>query len=125
MTPPSNSADLRAHHLLAPERRFAAFILRRQQSHRTPTIVRLEQNYGPVGIALMAATLMSGISGAVAAWTGIIILFLSNGSHDLLVAFYCLLFITLLLEFIAIARAIQGIYIGRTFRGDRPFVKRT
>lgn len=112
------------HHLLPPERWFAEFILKRQRTHRTPAILRLEENYGPDGIALMAAALTSGLSGALIGCTGIVLLFLSGGRGAPLTAGYCLLVIGILLEIPAMVRAAQGVHAGRRFRGDRPFVRR-
>jgi hypothetical protein len=53
-----NLADTaRRHHLLPHERWFATRLLARQRTHRTPTILRMEYNYGREGITLCAAAL--------------------------------------------------------------------
>jgi hypothetical protein len=111
------------HRLLPPERWFASFILERQRTNRTPAITRLEENYGPEGIALGAAAILSGLAGAVIGCVGLVLLFASGGHGPTLHPGYYLLFIAIVLECPAIIRAIQGIYAGRRFRGDRPFVK--
>jgi hypothetical protein len=110
--------------LLPPERWFALFILERQRTHRTPAILRLEQNYGPEGIALLATTILWGLTGSVIGCIGIVFLFVSWGPGPLLHTGYYLIFAGILLECPAMIRAIQGIYVGRRFRGDRPFAKR-
>lgn len=112
------------HRLLPPERWFASLILERQRTNRTPAIIRLEDNYGPEGIALGAAAIFSGLVGAVVGLVGLVLLFASGGHGPTLHPGYYLLFAAIVLECPAIIRAIQGIYEGRRFRGDRPFMKR-
>lgn len=84
--------------LFPPERQFARFILERQRTHRTPAILRLEKNYGPEGIATMAATILFALSGAIVGLTGIVVLFLSSGHGPLLTAGYICLFAAMALE---------------------------
>jgi hypothetical protein len=110
-------------HLSWLETRFAAFVVERQQHHRTPAIVRIEANYGPAGIAFGAAAILFGLVGAFAACFGIVMLFVSGGSGTMSVVAYVLLFVAVSFEILAMVRATQGIYAGRRFRGDRPFAK--
>jgi len=113
------------HWLLPPERWFASFILERQRTHRTPPILRAEQNYGPEGIALLAAAILFGLCAAIIACCGYVFLFLADGHGHLVgVGFGCL-FAAIVLEVPALIRSIQGASAGRRFRGDRPFVKRS
>jgi hypothetical protein len=111
------------HRLLPPERWFATLTLERQRSRRTPAVVRLEQNYGPEGIALAAAAILWGLIGALFGCIGIVFLFVSGGRGSFLHAGYYLIFAGILLEVPAVTRAIQGIYVGRRFRGTRSFQK--
>ena len=111
------------HRLLPPERWFASFILDRQRTNRTPAIMRLEENYGPEGIALGAAAICSGLVGAVVSCVGLVLLIASGGHGPTLKLGYYLLAVAIVLECPAIIRAIQGIFAGRRFRGNRPFVK--
>jgi hypothetical protein len=100
-----------------------SLIVERQRTNRTPAITRLEENYGPEGIALGAAAIFSGLIGAVIGCIGLVLLFASGGQGPTFHPGYYLLFAAIVLGCPAIIRAIQGIYAGRRFRGDRPFVK--
>jgi hypothetical protein len=95
----------------------------RQQTHRTPAILRLEGNYGPDGMAFMSAAILWGLAGSVVGITGLICLFASADHGRLLATGYALIFIGIILELPSIVRAVQGIHAGRSFRGDRPFVR--
>jgi hypothetical protein len=97
--------------------------LERQRTHRTPPILRLEQNYGPEGIAMMAATILYVLSGAIVGLIGIALLLLSSDHGPLLTAGYSCMFAGMALEVPGFIRGTQGINAGRRFRGDRPFVK--
>ena len=103
------------HRPLPHERRFASFILERQRTHRTPTIIRLEQNYGPEGITLMAAAILSGVAGALIVWVGIVFLFQSGDHGPLLHSGYYVMFTGMGLECPGIIRATQALYVGRAF----------
>lgn len=113
------------HHLLPHERWFASFILERQRTHRTPAILRMEQNYGTEGIVLLSAGILAGLVGAIVVLTGFVALFLSDGHGTLLHAGYYLFLVGVVLELPAGLRAVQASVAGRRFRGNRPFVKRT
>jgi hypothetical protein len=112
------------HRLFPHERWFAAFILERQQSHRTPAILRMEQNYGPEGIGLMAAGLVTALPGQLIGCLGILLLLVSGGHGSLPGVGYLLMGLGVLLVVPGSLRYIQGSRAGRSFRGDRPFVKR-
>ena len=105
--------------LTLPERRFASFVAERQRTHQTPPVGRLQQNYGPRGIALGSAAILNGLTGSVIGCLGLLLLFVTHGSASA----YLLLALAVLVEFPAMTRAIQGIYAGRQFRGERPFQK--
>ena len=111
------------HKLTPPEARFSSWMLRRQRAHRTAPILRLEQNYGPEGIGFAAAAILLGLTGAVVGWVGLILLFASGDRGPMLHPAYCVIVTGILFELPAIIRSIQGIYAGRRFRGNRPFVK--
>jgi hypothetical protein len=83
----------------------------------------MEQNYGPEGIALMAAAILSGLSGALLGFVGVVFLVLSGGSGGLVQPGYYLLVVSVVLELPAIIRATQGIRAGRRFRAGRPLVR--
>ena len=111
------------HKLTPPEAWFSDWMLRRQQAHRTAPLLRLEQDYGPEGIALGAAAILLGLTGAVVGWVGLILLLASGGRGPMLHPAYYVIVAGILIELPAIIRSVQGIYAGRRFRGDRPFVK--
>jgi hypothetical protein len=106
------------HRLLPPERRFASVILERQRTHRTTAIVRMERNYGPEGISLMASAIFWGLTGGCIGCVGLILLFLSGDHGPLLRSGYWLMGVGIVLEFPAIIRAFQGIFVARRFRQD-------
>jgi hypothetical protein len=116
--------DVEMPRLSRPERWAAAYIVDRQRTHRTPAIILLEQNYGPAGIRLMAAALLTGLAGAIIACTGIVVLLASNDHGALVGVGYGLLGLAIVMEAPSIVRAAQGVRAGRRFRGPRPFVKR-
>jgi hypothetical protein len=115
-------AVLAGNRLLSPERRFASFIVERQRTHRTPPILRMERNYGPEGIAFMAASILSGLAGAAVGCTGFVLLLTSQGHGNLLHTGYYLMLAGIALECLAMTRAVQGIYAGRRFRVNRAFL---
>ena len=111
-----------SHRLLPYERWFASFILERQRTHRTPAILRNEQNYGPEGMALIAAGLITLLSAVLLVFLGFACLVASGGHPWLLVNW--LYGIGFALMFWGSIRSIQASNAGRAFRGGRPFVKR-
>jgi hypothetical protein len=111
--------------LLPQERWFASYILERRRTHgNSSSTSRLDQNYGPEGIALMAAGFVTAFPGQVTACVGIILLIVSGDHGSVLTIAYWLMFVGVLLVSAGSIRYIQGVYAGRRFRGDRPFVKR-
>jgi len=110
--------------LLPPERWFAAFILERQRNHRTTSVLRIEQNYGPEGIVLWAAGMVTVFPGQLIAVAGILLLLVAGGSGSLQLAGYWLMGVGVMMILLGSVRYVQGVRAGRVFRGDRPFVKR-
>jgi hypothetical protein len=118
-TPPTN------HRLLPHERWLATLVVRRQQAHRPASVLRIEQNYGPDGIALWAAGYATTIPGELIAFIGILLLLLTSdrGRHP--AAAYAVIGLGIVLLALSSVRFVQGIRAGRAFRGDRPFLKRS
>ena len=106
------------------ERWFASSILERQRTHRTPDILRMEQNYGPEGIALWAAAMSTELPGALMALSGIAFMLASGGGGILLTLGYSLDGLGVILCILGSIRAFQGVRAGRAFRDDRPFERR-
>jgi hypothetical protein len=111
------------HHLLPHERWSASFLLEWQRSHRTSAILRMEQNYGPEGIALIAAGLITVLPGMLLVVLGFACLVASGGHPLLLTLLYWLWGIGFILMFWGSIRSVQASKAGRAFRGGRPFVK--
>jgi len=109
------------HHLLPHERWSASFVLERQRTHRTSAILRIEQNYGPEGIALWAAGMITVFPGMLLGFLGFACLVASGGHPWQLVNWLYGIGVTLIL--LGEIRFIQGSKAGRTFRGGRPFLK--
>jgi hypothetical protein len=110
------------HHLLPHERWFATSTLRRQGTHRTQAILRLEQNYGPVGMALFSASLITVIPGMFVGCLGIAFL-LPHGDGLLATLGYRLGGIGFVIMLLGSIRLAQASKAGRAFRGDRPFIR--
>ena len=119
-----NMALAPGHQLLPHERWFASWILGRQRTHRTPDILRMEQNYGPEGIALWAAAMSTGLPGALMVLSGIAFMLASGGGGTLLTLGYWLDGLGVILCILGSIRAFQGSRAGRAFRDGRPFLKR-
>jgi hypothetical protein len=106
--------------LLPPEHRFALLVLSRQQTHPTPTILRIEQNYGREGVALAAAGLMWGNIGVLFGLVGMISLVVSGDHGAALAIGYILCVAGLTVEIPALTRVGQAIHTGRRFRRGWP-----
>jgi hypothetical protein len=111
------------YRLLPQERWFASWILERQRTHRTPDILRMEQNYGPEGITLWAAAMSTVLPGALMVLSGFAFMLASGGSGTLLTVGYSLDGLGVILCILGSIRAFQGIRAGRAFRGNRLFQK--
>jgi len=111
------------HRLLPHERWFASWVLERQRTHRGPDILRLEQNYGPEGMALWAAAWITAFPAALMVVSGIAFMLASGGGGTLLSLGYWLDGFGVILILLGSIRTAQGIRAGRAFRGNRPFQK--
>lgn len=111
------------HHLLPHERWFASSTLERQRTHRTPDILRMEQNYGPEGITLYAAAMSTALPGVLMVLSGFAFMLASGGSGTLLTVGYSLDGLGVILCILSLIRAFQGIRAGRAFRDGRPFIR--
>ena len=113
--------DLPVEGYLAPhERWFARMILARQETHRTPAILRLERNYGPVGISYMAAGLATLLPFQWIGMAGIVLVFATHGSRFA----YVLLGVGAVGVLPSLIRLRQGAEAGRQHRQGRPFERR-
>lgn len=107
--------------LSPPEAWFSAWMLSRQQAHRTAPVLRLEQNYGPEGVPLVAAALLWGWCEILVGVLFLVLLVASGGGSvltDILLGLVGVLFC------LAVFRIRQAAIAGRRFRGDRPFAKK-
>ena len=123
MSEDRNMSVSAGHRLLPQERWFASLILERQRTHRTPDILRMEQNYGPEGIALWAAAVITVFPGQLIVVSGIAFMLASGGGGTLLTMGYSLDGFGVILCLLGSIRAFQGISAGRAFRGNRPYQK--
>jgi hypothetical protein len=113
----------RARHLLPHERRFADWMLRRQQTHRTASVAKMEANYGEDGMVLLGAALSSAFPASVVACGGIVLLFLSRDERALGPAAYTFMVLGAGAVLLSMIRTFQAARAGRLFRGDRPFLR--
>lgn len=112
------------HHLLPHERWFASSTLESQRTHRTPDVLRMEQNYGPEGITLWAAAMSTVLPGALMVLSGFAFMFASGRSRTLLTVGFSLDGLGATHCILGQIRAFQGIRAGRAFRDGRPLVRR-
>jgi cytochrome c biogenesis protein CcdA len=84
----------------------------------------MEQNYGPEGIALIAAGLITVLPAMLLVLLGFVCLIASGGHPWLLTLLYWLYGIGFALMLWGSIRSVQASNAGRAFRGGRPFVKR-
>jgi hypothetical protein len=119
-----NMSAAPGHRFLPHERWFVSFILERQRTHRTPDILRIEQNYGPEGIALGVASMATLTPGALIVGAGTLLLLISGGGGSLLTLGYKRNSLGIILILLGSIRLVQAIRAGRAFRGGRPFVRR-
>jgi hypothetical protein len=110
------------HRLLPHERWFASSTLESQRTHRTPYVLRMEQNYGPEGIALWGAAMSTVLPGALMVVSGIAFM-LASGGGTLLALGYWLDGFGAILVLLGSIRTFQGSRAGRAFRGNRAFLK--
>jgi hypothetical protein len=107
---------------LVPHERCAArWILRRQQNHRTPAIEKMQANYGPEGIELLAIAAITGFGAALVVLAGMALLFVSGGQGTLGVAAYVVMGMGASGEFLPSVRSIQAAKAGKEWRNGRPF----
>jgi hypothetical protein len=117
------------HHLLPHERWSASLILERQRNHRNsaaprnPATLRMEQNYGPEGIALWTAGMITVLPGMLLVVLGFACLVPASGHPWLLTLVSWLYGIGVILILLGSIRYFQCNRAGRTFRGGRPFLK--
>jgi hypothetical protein len=97
------------------ERWFVALVQRRQLDHRTGSVVRAETNFGPDGVALMAAGLFTMLPGEVAIVTGVTIL-LSSSTSALAATGIALVALGIGVIAAGAVRLAQAVPVGRAFR---------
>jgi hypothetical protein len=84
----------------------------------------MEQNYGPEGIALIGAAVITVLPGQLIAVSGITFMLGSGGGGTLLTLGHSLEGFGVILIFLGSIRIFQGIRAGRAFRDGRPILKR-
>ncbi len=112
------------HHRLLPHERWLADLSARSRARKGlakegSARWSLEQNYGPEGLALMAAVYANLYPGLLAFIAGVAWLAADSAST----AAGCLFLVGILMLVAAVARAIQGAHAGRVYRNGRPFVR--
>jgi len=112
------------HHRLMPYERRLADWGARSRARRGPAREgsarwSLEQNYGPEGLALIAAVYANLYPGLVIFLAGVVWLTVGAASA----AAGCLLLVGVLILLVAMARGIQGARAGRAYRNGRPFIR--
>jgi hypothetical protein len=111
--------------LSPPERQFASFVASRQRMVRTPTMLRLEQNYGPAGMRVLSACYLTAIIGQSLVVLGLVLLVLSGNSHGLFIAAVLICAVGVPFLILGGARVAQCSALGKKYRAGRPFIRRT
>jgi hypothetical protein len=119
-----NVADTaRRHHLLPHERWFATRLLARQRTHRTPTILRMEYNYGREGITLCAAALAGILPAGVLEVAGSALLVMSQGQPPLFQVGTLMDFGAMAVVIPGLVRVLQSMRAGQVHRGTRSYLR--
>ena len=118
-----NMSPAPGHHLLPHERWFASYMLNRPRKSalENPSALRMEQNYGPVGMALFDACMITMFPGMFVGLLGMT-LFIFNGDGFETMG-YRLSELGVILVLLGSIRLGQASKAGRAFRGDRPFIR--
>jgi hypothetical protein len=111
------------HRLLPHERWFVAFGVRQRRKIPGLRSSKLDQNYGPVGVALFGAglsTILPAMVGNLIGWS----LLLTSGERQPMVTIaFWTMGVCVVLMIPGGFRIIQAAEAGKRFRGDRPFQK--
>lgn len=116
VTPPPMRRGLLPH-----ERWLARWVIKRQESRRTPAIEKMQANYGTEGIELLAAGWSTGMGAAIVLLVGILLLFVSGTHGSLGLAAFALIGVGAVSEMLPLVRARQAAKAGRVWRGERKF----
>ncbi len=108
--------------LLLPYERPASERAFKQYERRPQT--RLRQNYGPEGMALLAASSTGTRLAFGTGLVGLVVYGLSDFNGLGATLSYALLALTIALGCVAIVRGLQAGAAGRRFRGGRPYIRR-
>lgn len=117
--------DLAAGHRLLPhEHGLAVLVLRRNAEHRSPSVLRHEQNLGQDGIVVAAAGLTNLLVSELLILAGIVLLTFCNQISVAVAAGAMLFALAVGLVGLTVVRLRQAAAIGRTHRDGRPPVRR-
>jgi len=117
--------DLAAGHRLLPhEHGLAVLVLRRNAEHRSPSVLRHEQNLGRAGIVVAAAGLTNLLVSELFILAGIVLLTFGNQLSVAVATGAALFTLAIGLVGLTVLRLRQARAIGRDFRGGRPPVRR-
>jgi hypothetical protein len=119
MTTMSKTSTDYRNWLSAPERKFIGYVSQRQQAHRTAVIMSLEKRYGPGGMGLLSASILSGLTGSIIGILGVVTILVSSADVP---AYFCII-VGVILELLSITRAFQGTRSAKRFRAGRSFTK--
>jgi hypothetical protein len=112
-----------SHHLLPYERRAASAMLATQQAHPTaPGVIRSQQNYGPEGVILLAASFAGARYSFPIGLVGFIVALASGFNGIVAITGYSIMGVAIAVATLGAFRGIQAGRAGRRFRGDRPFI---
>jgi hypothetical protein len=108
-------------HLLPHERWFVDKALKAQRKKPTRMFTNAQVNYGPDGATRLLATYASVVPGQTLGVLGIGTLLASGGRDYLVATSSVLILLAMFVMTPGVVRMYQGVRLGRTFRGDRPF----
>lgn len=117
--------DLTAGHRLLPhEHGLAVLVLRRNAEHRSPSVLRHEENLGRDGIMIAAAGLTNLLVAELLVLAGIALLTFGNQISIAVASGLALFALAAGSAVLTIIRLRQARAIGRSFRAGRPAVRR-
>lgn len=121
----NEEVDLVPGHRLLPHERWCVSLgARKRQENPALRSQRIDQNYGPEGIALVNAGMATLLPAMCIGLIGAGLMLVSGNQKPLVTIAYWLIVIGIVLIFPAMFRIVQASTAGKRFRGDRPFIKR-
>lgn len=116
-------AEYGNHYFFPHERWSIKFFRQRQKDHQTAPVIRMQQNYGPEGVALMGAAYANMIPGTIIVIGEVFVSIIIRSVIFGVMPWNILLAAGFLAVAFGMTRALQSSRAGRIFRAGRPFIR--